>query len=111
MSLVRYYENQNVIFSPEGSGILLGRSRSIGTPQEIERTAGGMVNENSKHCAPKRIRTVLNLKFLMPTTIFDFSVVHNCNFLKLSPAVRCIHAKKRGMPLPFGLGLFCSYYI
>jgi len=26
--------------SPDGSGILLGQSRSFGTPQKIQRTAG-----------------------------------------------------------------------
>lgn len=51
MELIRSYENINVNFSPDGSGILaVPPKRNC----EIERTAGGMVLENYNRCAPKK---------------------------------------------------------
>ncbi len=47
MSLIRYYENINVIRSPDGSGI----PRFLAW---IQRTAGGIVLENYNRCAPKK---------------------------------------------------------
>ena len=64
-----------------------------------------MVLENFKRIAPKKNTLYLNFKILTSTVVFDFSMAYNSTFLKLSPAVRCIHAKKRGIPIPSGLGL------
>jgi hypothetical protein len=48
-----YYKKQNIISSPDSSGILLWRPRHFGTPQEIQRMAGGKVREKMKRMLQK----------------------------------------------------------